>query len=86
MVPGLTESWIATLLSSDLRVPARKGGGLRFADFFGPWKAASRAGWGHGHHSTQILLSGAHCFDHDLTRADSAAGRWDGCPMYFVNS
>ena len=31
-------------LSSDLRDPAWKGGGLRFADLICPLKAASRAG------------------------------------------
>ena len=41
-------------LQSDLRDPAGKGGGLRFADLIGPWKASNRAGWRHGHHSTQI--------------------------------
>ena len=72
------------LLSSDLRDPAGKGGGLRFADFIGPWKAASCVGWGHGHHSTQIcagLHSGAHCFDHDLATVDSDPGRGDCCPI-----
>ena len=47
-------AWIGRILDyyvllpglCDLRDPAGKGGGLRFADLIGPWKAASRAGWG----------------------------------------
>ena len=32
------------------------------------------------------LRNGAHRYDHNLARADSAPGAADGCPMYFVNS
>ena len=46
------------LLASDLRGPAEKGDGLRFADLIGPWKAAGRAGWGHGHHFKKYHAQG----------------------------
>ena len=77
-------------LQSDLRDPARKGSGLHFADLIGPWKAASRAGWRHGRHSTQISRRAAQWRPSFQSR--SCKGRL--CPwergrlphMYLVNS
>ena len=89
-MPGLTKSWITTCgsrliyetlpgkevvyvlpISSVLgRLPVVRAGDM------GTIPHKYRAG----------LRSGAHRFDHDLARADSAPGRGDCCPMYFVNS
>ena len=74
--------------------PAGKGGGLRFADFMiffssvlGRLPVVRAGDMGTIPHKYRAgLRSGAHRFDHDLARADSGPGRWDGCPMYFVNS
>ena len=83
-MPGLTESWITTrgsrliyetlsgkevvyvlLISSVLgRLPVVWGGDM------GTIPHKHRAG----------LCSGAHRFDPDLARADSAPGSWDCCP------
>ena len=58
-------------------------------NIIGPWKAASRAGWGHGHHSTQISRRAAQwrpSFRPRSRKGRLCPGRGDGCPMYFVNS
>ena len=74
------------LFPSDLLDPAGKGGGLRFA-FLGslPVVLAGDKGTIPQKYCAG-LRRGAHRFDPDLARADSALGSGDGWPMHFFNS